>query len=73
LTRRVAGLVARTEGWIAGLQMAALLLQGGEEPGRFLARLTGNNHYIFDYLLEEVLARQPKRGRLWLNAGSSGH
>jgi LuxR family maltose regulon positive regulatory protein len=62
----IAGLANRTEGWIAGLQMAALSLQGGEEPGRFVSRLTGNNRYIFDYLLEEVLARQPPEVREFL-------
>ena len=62
----VAGLAARTEGWIAGLQMAALSLQGGEEPDRLVARLTGNHRYIFDYLLEEVLARQPVEVREFL-------
>jgi LuxR family transcriptional regulator, maltose regulon positive regulatory protein len=57
----VAALTARTEGWAAGLQMAGLSLQGrsGEEASRFVATFSGTHHFVVDYLLEEVLARQP--------------
>ncbi|MEI7847993.1 MAG: LuxR C-terminal-related transcriptional regulator [Chloroflexota bacterium] len=48
----------RTEGWIAGLQMAAISLQNTEDVSGFIAELSGNHHYIFDYLLEEILGRQ---------------
>jgi LuxR family maltose regulon positive regulatory protein len=57
----VATLVLRTEGWIAGLQMAAVSMQGresGDIPG-FIRAFTGTNRYILDYLVEEVLQRQP--------------
>jgi LuxR family maltose regulon positive regulatory protein len=56
----VAALEERTEGWVAGLQMAALALQS--QPGeshRFIAAFTGDDRYIADYLVEEVLDRQP--------------
>jgi LuxR family maltose regulon positive regulatory protein len=61
----VAVLEERTEGWIAGLQMAALALQGTlsrrdrEDVPGFIAGFSGTNRYILDYLLEEVLASQP--------------
>jgi len=57
--RDITALEERTEGWIAGLQMAALSLQGWEDVQEFIAAFTGSNRYIFDYLMEEVLARQP--------------
>ena len=56
----VAALAAHTEGWVAGLQMAALSLQGKDDVSRFVAAFTGSNRYILDYLLEEVLRREPK-------------
>ena len=57
----VAALDARTEGWIAGLHMAALALQGigaGRDVSAFVAAFTGAHRYILDYLLEEVLNRE---------------
>ncbi len=48
----------RTEGWIAGLQMAAISLRGREDVAAFVAAFTGSHRYIFDYLLEQVLNRQ---------------
>jgi LuxR family maltose regulon positive regulatory protein len=54
-------LTARTEGWIAGLQMAAVSLRGRDNPGAFIAAFTGSNRYVLDYLVEEVLERLPKR------------
>ncbi len=56
----VAVLASRTEGWIAGLQMAALSLREKEDVSRFVAAFTGSNRYILDYLLEEVLRREPE-------------
>lgn len=53
-------LETRTEGWIAGLQLAALSLKGHENPSGFLKRFKGDNRYIADYLMEEVLSRQPE-------------
>jgi ATP/maltotriose-dependent transcriptional regulator MalT len=56
----------RTEGWIAGLQLAALSLQGRSDPLQVLADFTGSHHHIVDYLVEEVLARQPKAMQAFL-------
>jgi len=56
---QVAALQERTEGWIAGLQLAALSLQGREEVAGFIAAFTGSHRYVVDYLVEEVLVRQP--------------
>ncbi len=55
----VAVLAARTEGWIVGLQLAALLLEGQTDRHRLVASFAGNDRYIADYLVEEVLQRQP--------------
>ena len=52
-------LVERTEGWAAGLQLAALSLQGRPDPQAAIRAFGGSRHYMLDYLLEEVLARQP--------------
>ena len=61
----VTALDRRTEGWIAGLQLAALALQGSVstqgnlDAGSFIKSFTGSNRFVLDYLLEEVLHRQP--------------
>jgi LuxR family maltose regulon positive regulatory protein len=55
----VAALAERTEGWIAGLQMAALSMRDRKDVAGFIEGFSGTNRYILDYLLEEVLARQP--------------
>ena len=52
---QVATLQARTEGWIAGLQLAALSMREVKDASAFIASLTGDRHYILDYLVEEVL------------------
>lgn len=52
-------LTERTEGWITGLQLAAISLQEQAEPTTFIQSFTGSNQYILDYLLEEVLQQQP--------------
>ena len=62
----VSALEQRTEGWIAGLQLAALSLQGREDAADFVAAFSGDDRYIVDYLLEEVLQRQPDRVRHFL-------
>jgi LuxR family maltose regulon positive regulatory protein len=62
----VAALVARTEGWIAGLQLAALSMQRREDVAGFIAAFTGDDRYVLDYLVEEVLHRQPERTRTFL-------
>ena len=56
----------RTEGWIAGLQLAALSLQGRSDPHPFLADFSGSHRHIVDYLIEEVLARQPEAVQAFL-------
>jgi LuxR family maltose regulon positive regulatory protein len=48
----------RTEGWVAGLQIAALSMQNSTDIPGFITSLTGTHHYIFDYLLEEILVKQ---------------
>ncbi len=55
----VAVLEERTEGWIAGLQMAALSMRDRKDVAGFIAGFSGTNRYILDYLVEEVLASQP--------------
>lgn len=52
-------LQTRTEGWIAGLQLAALSLQGRTDVSSFLPAFTGGHRFVLDYLSEEVLSRQP--------------
>ncbi len=55
----ITALEARTEGWIAGLQLAALSLQGHKESASFIQSFTGSHHFVLDYLVEEVLHQQP--------------
>jgi LuxR family maltose regulon positive regulatory protein len=56
----------RTEGWVAGLQLAALSLHGHPDPAGFVATFSGSDRYVLDYLAEEVLDRQPEPLRLFL-------
>jgi LuxR family transcriptional regulator, maltose regulon positive regulatory protein len=49
----------RTEGWAAGLRLAALSLQGESDPAAFVDGFAGSDHAVSDYLLHEVIARQP--------------
>jgi LuxR family maltose regulon positive regulatory protein len=62
----VAALEGRTEGWIAALQLAALSLQGRDDIAGFIAGFAGDDRYIVDYLVEEVLQRQPENVRSFL-------
>ena len=62
----IAALEARTEGWIAGLQLAALSMQGSKDIHGFVSAFTGSHRYIMDYLVEEVLNVQPERMRSFL-------
>jgi len=55
----VAMLEAKTEGWVSGLQLAALSMQGRGDPAGFIQAFSGSHRYILDYLVEEVLSRQP--------------
>ncbi|MEA2545264.1 MAG: hypothetical protein QOI09_537, partial [Chloroflexota bacterium] len=62
----VATLEGRTEGWIAALQLAALSLQGRSDTTAFINAFAGDDRHILDYLVEEVLRRQPARIRDFL-------
>ncbi len=62
----VARLCARAEGWAAGLRLAALSLQGHAEPERFVEEFAGDDRVVGDYLIAEVLDRQPPRQRAFL-------
>ncbi len=62
----IAALEDRTEGWIAGLQLAALSMRGREDMSQFVRAFAGDNRYIVDYLMEEVLQRQPEAVRSFL-------
>jgi ATP/maltotriose-dependent transcriptional regulator MalT len=64
--RDVAMLEARTEGWIAALQLAALSMQGRDDVAGFIAGFAGDDRYVVDYLAEEVLARQTERVQAFL-------
>ena len=59
-------LETRTEGWIAGLQLAALSLQGSKDAGGFIKTFAGSNRYVMDYLTEEILQQQPESVRTFL-------
>jgi LuxR family maltose regulon positive regulatory protein len=75
-SRDVAALQDRTEGWIAGLQMAAVSMQGrlktqgSQGVSRFIATFTGSNRFILDYLMEEVISQQPAEIRDFLQQTS---
>ncbi len=56
----------RTEGWIAALQLAALSMQGRDDIAGFVAGFAGDDRYIVDYLVEEVLQSQPETVRTFL-------
>jgi LuxR family maltose regulon positive regulatory protein len=62
----MAALEARTEGWIAGLQLAALSMQGCTDTAAFVRSFAGSHRFVLDYLVEEVLLRQPERVRAFL-------
>ncbi len=58
-TAESAALERRTEGWIAGLQLAALAMRGHADPAGFIDQFAGSNRFVVDYLAEEVFERQP--------------
>jgi LuxR family maltose regulon positive regulatory protein len=62
----IATLEARTEGWIAGLQLAALSIQGRGDVAAFIQAFAGSHVYVAEYLVEEVLQRQPADVRAFL-------
>jgi LuxR family maltose regulon positive regulatory protein len=65
-TGSVAVLEERTEGWIAGLQMAALSMRGREDVDSLIRAFAGTHRFIMDYLLEEVLVREPEEVQAFL-------
>jgi len=62
----IAALETRTEGWIAGLQLAALSMQGREDIASFIQAFTGSHRFVLDYLVEEVLQHQAEQIRSFL-------
>src|SRR5438105_15194907 len=62
----IAALETRTEGWVAGLQLAALSLQGQTDASSFIQFFSGSHHFVLDYLLEEVLHRQSESVQTFL-------
>jgi LuxR family transcriptional regulator, maltose regulon positive regulatory protein len=62
----IAAVETRTEGWIVGLQLAALSMRGREDVSAFVRAFAGDNRYVLDYLVEEVLQRQSKHVRTFL-------
>jgi LuxR family transcriptional regulator, maltose regulon positive regulatory protein len=65
---QVETLQTRTEGWIVGLQMAALSLQGRKDPLEFVSDFGGSNRFVVDYLVEEVVRQQPEEVQHFLLA-----
>ena len=62
----IAALEDRTEGWIAGLQLAALSMQGHKDAASFIRSFTGSHHFVLDYLVEEVLEQQSESVQTFL-------
>ena len=62
----ISALETRTEGWIAGLQLAALSLQEREDNASFIQAFTGSHRFVLDYLVEEVLQHQSEQIRSFL-------
>ena len=69
-TEGIAALEARTEGWIASLKLAALSMQGRDDWPEFIAKFSGSNRYVIDYLVDEVMARQPDEVQIFLRRTS---
>jgi LuxR family maltose regulon positive regulatory protein len=66
----IATLEARTEGWVASLKLAALSMQGRHDWPEFIAEFSGSHRYVIDYLVDEVLARQPEEVQTFLRRTS---
>jgi LuxR family maltose regulon positive regulatory protein len=62
----IAALETRTEGWIAGLQLAAISMQGHQDATRFIQSFTGSHHFVMDYLVEQVLQQQSESVQTFL-------
>ena len=59
-TKDISALAERTEGWIAGLQLAAISMQGYDDTTSFIKSFAGSHRFVMDYLVEEVLGQQPE-------------
>ena len=59
----VRALATRTEGWVTGLHLAAVSMQEQNDPQQFIAEFTGDDRYIIDYLVDEVLSNRPEKSR----------
>ena len=57
----ITALESRTEGWIAGLQLAAISMQGLQDTASFIKTFTGSHYFVLDYLIEEVLQQQSEK------------
>jgi LuxR family maltose regulon positive regulatory protein len=62
----ITALETRTEGWIAGLKLAAISMQGHHDTTSFIKSFTGSHHFVMDYLVEEVLQQQPENVQAFL-------
>ena len=65
-SEQITALETRTEGWIAGLQLAALSLRGREDVSGFVRAFTGSHRFVFDYLMDEVFTRQTESTQSFL-------
>ncbi len=64
--QEIKALESRTEGWVAGLQLAAISMRGQEDIPGFIRSFAGSHHFVLDYLMDEVLQRQPQAIRNFL-------
>lgn len=62
----IAALETRTEGWVAGLQLAAISMRGRKDVTSFIEAFTGSHHFVLDYLIQEVLEQQPESVQTFL-------
>lgn len=66
----IAALEARTEGWIASLKLAAISMQGRDNWAEFIIKFSGSHRYVIDYLVDEVMDRQPEEVQIFLRRTS---
>ncbi len=62
----ITALETRTEGWIAGLQLAAISIKGQKDTDKFIQSFTGSHRFVLDYLIEEVMEQQPENVQTFL-------
>jgi LuxR family maltose regulon positive regulatory protein len=65
-SEHISALETHTEGWIAGLQLAAISMQGHKDAAGFIQSFTGSHHFVMDYLMEEVLQQQSESVQTFL-------